>query len=201
MENKEKRSANFTVRAEKDSRTITGTAAVYDSWTTIGGGSWAFREKITDSAFTESLKSTDVVATFNHDFNMPMARTESNSLEVWSDKMGLHYRFDAPNTNSGDDLLENVRNGNILGGSIMFSIEKNTWTWAEGDELDERVIEKGSLFELGPVTMPAYKDTSVSARSEKDSYDATLKEAKQDKEDAKATTLTLQLQRKRNSTK
>jgi hypothetical protein len=201
MNDKEERSASFTVRADSKSRSITGTAAVYDTWTTIGGGTWGFREKIDERAFDDSIKNQDIVATFNHDFNMPMARTESKTLEVWSNAEGLHYRFDAPNTTAGNDLLENVRNGNILGGSIMFSIDKEEWKWSEGAELDERVINGGTLFEMGPVTMPAYKETSVSARSAKDSYDATLTEAKQKDEDAKALTMTLQLKRKRNSTK
>lgn len=204
MENKTKRSANFTVRAESDSRTITGTAAVYNTFTTIGSGSWAFREQIKDGAFTESLKDIDVVATFNHDFNMPMARTESETLKVWEDKKGLNYSFDAPKTTSGDDLLENVRNGNILGGSIMFSITENSWKWADettGLDIDERTIVSGNLFELGPVTMPAYKETSVSARSEMEEHKNEIEQAKQAKEDAKSKTITLRLQRERNSTK
>jgi HK97 family phage prohead protease len=109
---------------------------------------------------------SDVVATFNHNFDHVLARSSSGTLNLSVDENGLKYTFEAPNTTAGNDLLENVRNGNIKGSSFMFTVKEQTWKYTEDDEADERTIEKvGSLIELGPVTMPAYPDTSAAKRS------------------------------------
>jgi uncharacterized protein len=97
---------------------------------------------------------------------MVMARTSSKTLKLSIDDKGLKYSFDAPNTTAGNDLLENVRNGNIVGSSFMFNIKEQRWTWKKGpEEIDEReIIKVDRLYELGPVTMPAYPDTTAALR-------------------------------------
>lgn len=156
-----------------ESRTIEGYGVVFDKWSHDLG---YFKEKVSRTAF-DGVDFSDVVATFNHDFNMVMARTSSKTLKLTIDDIGLKYSFDAPNTTAGNDLLENVRNGNIVGSSFMFNIKEQRWTWKKGpDEIDEREIVKvDRLFELGPVTMPAYPDTTAALRdyeSAKAEYEA-----------------------------
>jgi HK97 family phage prohead protease len=153
------------VRANEDgtlSRTIEGYAVVFDRWSRTLG--W-FKERVSRSAF-ENVDMTDVVATFNHDFNQVMARTTANTLTLSVDDTGMKYRFEAPNTTAGNDLLENIRNGNIVGSSFMFSIKKDTWTHdRESDEYTRTIDEVENLYELGPVVMPAYPDTTAAQRS------------------------------------
>lgn len=146
-----------------ESRTIEGYGVVFNSWSHDLG---YFKEKISSRALDE-VDMTDVVATFNHDFNMVLARTTAKTLKLELDNKGLKYTFDAPNTTAGNDLLENVRNGNISGSSFMFTVAEQRWTWKDTpDEVDEREILKiGQLIELGPVTMPAYPKSSAKARS------------------------------------
>jgi HK97 family phage prohead protease len=166
MENREKRTYLGSIEIEKrdgeETRTISGYAAVFDKWSHDLG---FFREKLSRTAF-DGVDMSDVVATFNHNFDHVLARSSSGTLNLSVDENGLKYTFDAPNTTAGNDLLENVRNGNIKGSSFMFTVKKQTWKYTEDDEADERTIEKvGSLIELGPVTMPAYPDTSAAKRS------------------------------------
>lgn len=199
MDNRETRSIAFQVRAETDSRTITGTAAVFDTPTMIGG---FFEERIAVGAFTESVKRDDIVATFNHNFDNVLARTDSNTLKVTTDSKGLNYSFEAPNTTAGNDILENVRNGNVKGGSMMFRIDEETWAFAEkAGDIDKRTIEKGSLVELGPVTMPAYKQTSISATRAVEQHEEEAKKALEAAKEQENITKTLQLKRKRTQTK
>lgn len=183
-QNKEQRThlGGLEIRKNEDgteSRTIEGYGVVFDKKSHQLG--W-FVESVSRDAFKD-VDMSDVVATFNHDFNMVMARTSSNTLKLSIDKRGVKYTFDAPNTTAGNDLLENVRNGNVVGSSFMFTIAEDRWTFKNGsDEIDEREILKvDRLYELGPVTMPAYPDTTAQAKR-------TYEEAKKEftKEDVEA---------------
>jgi uncharacterized protein len=183
-QNKEQRThlGGLEIRKNEDgteSRTIEGYGVVFESKSHQLG--W-FVETVSRTAF-DGVNLDDVVATFNHDFNMVMARTSSKTLTLSIDNVGVKYRFDAPNTTAGNDLLENVRNGNVVGSSFMFTIAEDRWTFKNGsDEVDEREILKvDRLYELGPVTMPAYPDTTAQAKR-------TYEEAKKEftKEDVEA---------------
>jgi HK97 family phage prohead protease len=171
MENREKRtylgSIEIETRDGEETRTITGYAVVFDKPSHVmGRGSWAFQETIARTAF-EGVDMSKVVATFNHNFDNILARADSNTLNLTIDDFGLKYTFESPNTTAGNDLLENVRNGNIKGSSFMFSVKEQKWTYKE-DENDpdlREVTKVDELIELGPVTMPAYPDTSAAKRS------------------------------------
>lgn len=158
---------NVEIRAAVDgqeSRTIEGYAIVFDDWSENLG--W-FVEKVDRNAL-EGVDMSNVIATFNHDFSKPMARASKGTLQLSIDEKGLKFSFDAPNTTSGNDLLENVRNGNVDGCSFMFTIREESWEWNDGtdENPDKRtILGIERLIELGPVTVPAYSTTSVSARS------------------------------------
>ena len=146
-----------------EGRTVSGYALKFNTWSEDLG---YFRETINERAL-EGVDLSNVVATFNHDFSMPMARVNKNTLTLTVDKVGLRFEFEAPDTTYGNDLLANIRNGNVDGCSFMFSIQEQRWTWKDkDDEVDDREILKiKELIELGPVTMPAYRDTTVMVRS------------------------------------
>ncbi len=145
-----------------DSRTITGYAVVFDKWSRNLG---FFREKIARTAF-DNVDMSGVVATFNHNFDNVLARADSDTLKLAMDEGGLRYTFEAPATTAGNDILENVRNGNVKGSSFMFSVKKDTWERSKDADIEDRTIEEvDQLVELGPVTMPAYPDTTAAKRS------------------------------------
>lgn len=172
MDNREKRYITGSIEIEKrdgeeDSRTISGYAVVFDKFSSVlGGRSFGFKEKITRAAF-DGVDMSGVIATFNHNFDNVLARADSGTLSLTMDDFGLKYSFEAPKTTAGNDLLENVRNGNVKGSSFMFTTSESRWTYKETeDEVDEREILKvDELYELGPVTVPAYPDTTAAQRS------------------------------------
>lgn len=170
MNNNERRDFLGSIQIEKregqeESRTISGYAVVFDKWSEdFGSTDWGFKEKVSRDAF-QNTDLSSVIATFNHNFDNVLARTDSDSLTLTIDDMGMKYSFEAPNTTAGNDLLENVRNGNVKGSSFMFTVDEDTWTQRSGS-IDEREITKvGKLMELGPVTVPAYPDTTAAKRS------------------------------------
>jgi HK97 family phage prohead protease len=171
--NKEKRFVTGSIEIEQrdgaESRTISGYAVVFDKFSSIlGGKTFGFREKITRAAF-DGVDMSGVIATFNHNFDNVLARTDSGSLSLTMDDVGLRYSFESPNTSYGNDLLENVRNGNVKGSSFMFTVRDQMWEYKNGEGTDEREITQvDELFELGPVTVPAYPDTTAAQRSYND---------------------------------
>jgi HK97 family phage prohead protease len=179
MSNTEKRAfeSSIEIRMNEDgteSRTITGYGAVFNKWSSNLG--W-FREKMDRTAF-DNVDMSGVIATFNHDFNNVLARADSDTLRLSVDDYGLRYEFEAPNTTAGNDLLENVRVGNVKGSSFMFTVADSGTEWRKGEDgMDERTIKQVErLIELGPVTVPAYPDTTVAKRDLESAKEAEKKE-------------------------
>jgi len=142
MSDKERRyiTPHMEIREEEDgSRMVEGVAAVVNSTTDLG---W-FEERIDKGAFDDVLND-DVVALFNHDANLPLARTTATGegkLELFlNDKGDLGYRFKTPNTQLGKDLAENIRSGIVKQSSVAFTIEEESWKLADSSNgLDKNV--------------------------------------------------------------
>ena len=150
------------VEGEGEATKLTGYAATFNKWSETLG--W-FREKIDPGAFADALKNSDVRALKNHDPNLLLGRSTSGTLRLDENKTGLKFEIDIPDTNTGRDTAEEVRRGAITGCSFAFTVEEDSWKYDEKNGLDERTIVKvGQLFDVGPVTYPAYPDTSVAAR-------------------------------------
>lgn len=150
---------------ESASRNIVGYAATFESWSEPIYG-W-FKEKIARDAFSE-CDMYDVIACFNHNPENLLARTASETLTLSVDDRGLKFSFEAPNTTLGNDILEQVRRGDISKCSFRFTVKEDSWVYANesnGIECDERTILKISkLYDVALVVYPAYKDTEVSLR-------------------------------------
>jgi len=163
----ERRYFKVEARTDDEGKTIEGIAAVVNKTTDLG---W-FEETIASGAFDDVLRD-DVRALVNHDPNLILARSNDGkgTLDLGIDETGnLTYSFETPNTTIGNDALENIRNGNMTQSSFAFTIKEETWEFARADnklEKDRRTIVKlAQLFDVSPVTYPAYADTSVAARS------------------------------------
>lgn len=134
---------------------------------------YGFREVILPGAFREALQATDIRALFNHDPSQIVARTKNNTLRVWEDELGLRYEF-TPNmkTTAGRDLVELIRRGEIDQSSFSFSMEGGKEEWDGSRDMPTRKLVKISyLYDVSPVTYPAYPSTSVGVRSAKEVFD------------------------------
>lgn len=168
MENKqiEVRCLTAELRTEStDSRTISGYAAKFESWSEPILG-W-FKERIARSAF-DGCDLSDVIMCFNHNVDNILARTTSGTLTLSTDDVGLRFSFEAPNTSRGNDMLELVRRGDISKCSFKFIVEADEWRYADKKnklEYDERTIIKfAALKDVALVVFPAYKDTEASVQ-------------------------------------
>jgi len=159
-ETMEKRSINCEFRAMPESRTIVGTATVFNSAYDMG---W-YDEEMSPEVFA-SADMNDVVALFNHDANMVLARTKSGTLKLNLTGNALEYSFEAPNTTLGNDLLEMVKRGDVYQSSFAFSVEKEDWEEKGGGKPKRIIRSIKKVYDVSPVTYPANPDTMVAKRS------------------------------------
>ena len=140
---------------EYNGRTIRGYAAVYDRDSEWMGG---FYEQIERGAF-DSVMNDDTRAYLNHDENYLLGRVSSGTLRISTDKKGLYYEVDLPNTTYANDLIELMKRGDINQSSFAFLIEQDRWEQRNGTTY--RIIEKVSrLLDVSPVAQPAYPDAT-----------------------------------------
>lgn len=146
----------------EDGPTIAGYGAVFNSPSLDLGG---FREIIAPGAFSRSLKSRggDVMSFFNHDPSKPLGSRKAGNLTVSEDDKGLVYEVKPPATTYANDLVEAMRAKLVRGSSFTFSVKKDTWTEDSGVQV--RTLLDVDLFELGPVTNPAYPAANSQVRA------------------------------------
>ena len=137
-----------------------------------------FVERIDPSAFgivrerRGRKKPLETRALFNHDPNYPLGRYPE-TLRLTVDDVGLRYEVPVPDTTYGRDLAANIRAGIIKGSSFSFVVAQGGESWSVEEGRSIRTISKiDALYDVGPVTYPAYPDSSVSVAQR--SYDAFL---------------------------
>lgn len=148
---------------EKSMPTIVGYAAVFNQWSEDLGG---FRERIAPGAFADALKTDDVRALFNHNPDHILGRNIAGTLRLSEDSEGLRIEIDPPDTQVARDLIVSMRRGDITQMSFGFSVVMSDQIWEEKEDgTVERTIKRASLFDVSPVTYPAYPQTEVAVRS------------------------------------
>lgn len=167
MSDREIRCYSGEVRAEQrenEPARITGYGSVFNS---RSEPLWGFREIIKPGAFDDVL-SDDVRALFNHDPNFILGRTTSGTLSLAVDERGLRYDITAPDSQTIRDLvIAPMARGDISQSSFAFRVARDGEHWYEDDEgVVIREIGKFSrLFDVSPVTYPAYQEADSSVRS------------------------------------
>jgi hypothetical protein len=154
----------FRATMENEKPMIRGVAAVFNSPSEDLGG---FREKISPGAFKSAIENSDIRALFNHDSNMILGRTTSKTLRVAETENGLEYECDMPDTTYARDLMTCMQRGDINQCSFGFSIDEGDDEF-EKDSLGQwtRTIKRvARLYDVSPVTYPAYVSTECSLRS------------------------------------
>jgi HK97 family phage prohead protease len=169
-------SASVELRATAESEAtpkVRGYAAKFDSASeNLGSDQYQFREIIKQGAFDDVLND-DVRALFNHESSAILARSKNGegSLKIGTDDIGLWYEFEAPDTQVGRDLVTSLKRGDVDQSSFSFTVDKDGQDWRESKEGDgptmiTRTITKiKRLFDVSPVTYPAYPDATVALRN------------------------------------
>lgn len=162
------------------SNSLEGHAAVFGKKSEDMGG---WREIIEEGFFGDVLND-DVRALFNHDPNFILGRNKAKTLEIKEDKTGLFSKISLPNTTYANDLKVSIERGDVTQMSFAFRIDyKKGESWeVDGEtvsaesafaamwdkkkhDIVRHLVKAKRLFDVSPVTYPAYPQTDVSSRA------------------------------------
>ena len=157
----------FEVRAEKENRHVQGKAVSFETESNDLG----FIETLKRGCITdETIKNSNIVFTYNHQRDRILARSKYGkgnlNLQVRDD--GVYFSFEAPNTTLGNDVLEDIRCGNLSQCSFAFTIpnKEGAQRWYKEDGVLHRdVYAIDQLYDCSIVVDPAYDGTHVAARN------------------------------------
>ena len=177
------------LRSENEGRHISGKAISFDTQSNDIG----FIEILHRGCISQELiDSSNIVFLYNHDYNQVIARANKGkgTLNIDLRDDGVYFDLEVPNTTMGNDLLENIRLGNITQCSFGFNYANEEGAYKDekiGDVWYRNVYKIGELYDLSAVTYPAYDDTYVNARmQERSKMEDKLKETEEiQKEDEK----------------
>ena len=150
-------------RDEGEPVKIKGHAAVFDK---LSDPIMGFREKIAPGAFRKSIRrKADVRALWNHNPDYVLGRTKSGTLRLKEDDIGLAIEIQPPDTQWANDLVTTIERGDVDQMSFGFVVVKEEWTEDHKKKETVRTLEEVDLFDVSPVTFPAYPQTDVAVRA------------------------------------
>jgi HK97 family phage prohead protease len=166
----ERRTFTGTVhtRAEGEGmpKEIGGIAAVINSVTDLG----YFEEVIEAGAFDYALnKEYDIRCLFNHEAELILGRTKADTCKVFVNADGnLEYTWVPDYENPTHmSVVRSIMRGDITQSSFAFTIKEQKWSdstkYGTMGKRTITIIE--DLYDVSPVTYPAYADTEADARS------------------------------------
>lgn len=151
---------------------IVGYASIFDVPTEINGLFGSFTEIVRPGAFARTIVNDDIRALFNHDPNLVLGRSAPGqerraTLSLSEDRHGLKMAITPPDTELGRGVVNLVERGDISGASFGFTTtpKGQRWTTDENGDPVQREILEARLFDVSPVTYPAYPETEVSSRA------------------------------------
>lgn len=122
-------------------------------------------ERVAPTAFDRALADKhDVRGLINHDPNIVLGRTAANTMTLEKDDKGLRYIIPLD-----DNVPDHARyspviaRGDMSGSSFGFRVTKEEWSTEK--DVDIRLIADVDLYDVSPVTFPAYEATSTALRS------------------------------------
>lgn len=158
--------APVELRADGDVRKLVGHAAVFDTDTPIGPSDrpyWV--ERVQRGAFRNAIVNDDVRALFNHDANVVLGRNRSGTLKLSEDDVGLLVEITPPDTVAARDVVTLVERGDVSQMSFGFMVRTGGQMWEElPDGSVRRTVKDVILFDVSPVTFPAFPTTDLAVR-------------------------------------
>lgn len=153
---------------------VSGYAAVYyraddpgSEYELFRDGNHVVVERLLPGCFDRACTEDDVRALINHNPDMLLGRAKAGTLRLSVDARGLRYEITPPDTQAARDLVANLRLGNVDGSSFSFDYTDRSRRDVEEGGTYRHVIEVRAvkLYDVGPVTFPAYESTTAGVRS------------------------------------
>lgn len=163
----EQRNTTFpvSVTEENEKRTVEGYAMLFG----VKSDGLDFEEVIERGALDGVIEKSDVFALLNHNRDRGILARSVNgkgSLTLTVDSKGLQYRFEAPRTMLGDELLENLRRNEINQSSFAFTVADGgeKWERMKSGKWKRTISQFARIYDVSPVYNAAYSKTTVCMR-------------------------------------
>lgn len=143
-----------------EGNTLKGHAAVFDQVADLG---MSF-ERLAPTAFDKALRTSDARALLNHDPRLVLGRQSAGTLSLRTDKVGLAFEIDLPDTSYAADLRTLVGRGDLSGASFGFIPGEMEFEKTKDGRNITTHTSISELVDVSPVTFPAYEGTDVSLR-------------------------------------
>jgi HK97 family phage prohead protease len=142
---------------------VEGRAVVYNSPTLMWEYDGVKYYEVIQRGALDGADLSDVPFKYNHSDNvMIMARTRNKTLELIQDEQGLLIRARLANTTAGRDLYELIKRGDIDKMSFAFTTREEAY---DKETRTRKIIRLKKIWDVAAVDIPAYDDTTISARS------------------------------------
>ena len=156
------RQFDFQTRSAEDGQElwVEGYAVVFNRETVLfemDGNE--YKEEISPDAFADT-RMDDVIFNYNHQGKV-MARTRNHTLTLSVDDKGLFIRARLDGTQEGRELYEEIQGGYVDRMSFKFTVAEESYD-REARKWTIRRVKR--LYDVSAVSIPAYDDTSISAR-------------------------------------
>lgn len=166
MNKKEIRSAILNIADVQEENNnelvVQGYAVVFEQTTVLFEQNGVQYKEVIDKNALQNADMSDVPFKYNHSDNfLILARTRNRTLSLEVDEKGLFVTAKLAKVQAGKDLYELIHRGDIDKMSFAFSVAKDVY-----DSLTNtrRILSIEKIFDVSAVDMPAYKQTSISAR-------------------------------------
>jgi len=177
----EQRNTTFpvSVTEENEKRTVEGYAMLFG----VKSDGLDFEEVIERGALDGVIEKSDVFALLNHNRDRGILARSVNgkgSMTLTVDSKGLKYRFEAPRTMLGDELLENLRRNEINQSSFAFTVADGgeKWERMKSGKWKRTISQFARIYDVSPVYNAAYSKTTVCMRG-KEQVEKELEERKE----------------------
>ena len=175
------RNYNVELRAEKESRIITGLAIPVESRSSLLGD---FYEVIRSSAVNDELiQNNDIKVYLDHNPGQgTFARSKygQGSLDLNITERGLEFSFEAPNSVFGNALLEGIKRGDYDQMSFGFWVGDDQWDDNGDGTYTRSILSFAGIEEISILSqLPAYPQTDVATRSLEEFKEAKAEEERQ----------------------
>lgn len=142
---------------------VEGRAIVYDSPTVLFEMDGVKYYEVIARGALDGADVSDVPFKYNHDDSiMIMARTRNKTLELMHDDEGLRVRAVLADITAGRDLYTLIKRGDIDKMSFAFTVSEGAYN---RDTRTRTITKFKRIWDVSAVDIPAYSDTSISARS------------------------------------
>ncbi|WP_336772308.1 HK97 family phage prohead protease [Paenibacillus sp. MMO-58] len=140
-----------------------GYAAKHNSPTVLFEHAGQQYKEVIDARAFDGADMSDVIFQYDHKGKV-MARTKNNTLKLTVDSVGLKIEANLGGTAEGRTLHQEIQDGYVDKMSFRFKVAPG------GDKYDQatrtRTITKiQKVYDVSAVSIPAYDDTNISARS------------------------------------